>query len=97
MDIINYLETILSNLWFRIIIFILLVFATVFNFLNYKKGIKVARYYARGFLFLLIAYIIQALKSPLRPGSPLDILGLIMLISFLITGLYNIFFLTSRK
>lgn len=97
MGITNYLGTILGNLWLRIIIFILLLFSTIFNFLNYKKGIKIARYYAIGFFFILIAFIIQILKSPLKPGSVLDILGLIMFSFFLIAGLYNIFYLTSKK
>ena len=82
MNIINYVEAILNNTWFKIIFFILLVFVTVFNYLNYKKGVRVARYYAIGFFFILMAFTIQILKSPLKPGSLPDILGLIMFILF---------------
>ncbi|MFH1776995.1 MAG: hypothetical protein ABH952_05490 [Candidatus Omnitrophota bacterium] len=67
------------------------------SFLSYKKGKRNAYYYAKGYFLILMSFIIQILKSPLKPGSPFDILGLIMVIIFLLAGLHNIFFLSKKE
>jgi hypothetical protein len=87
----------LTNIWIKVIIFLILAFSLGYNFLNYKKGKKIAYYYTKGFLFILLAFLIQISKSSLEVGSLLDILGLAVLFFFLILGLYNIFYLSGKK
>lgn len=91
------LKVILNAFWFRTIIFFILGFAIAYHFLKYKKGVKVSLYYGRGFLFILVAYIILIYQASLKRGSPLDIITAIILFCFLILGMYNITYLTSKN
>ncbi|MFH1776993.1 MAG: hypothetical protein ABH952_05480 [Candidatus Omnitrophota bacterium] len=97
MNIINQMDAILNSVWTNIVFFVVLIVFLIGTFLIYKKGEKIYYYYAKGFLFILLSFLVSIAKEPLIPGSLLDLVGLVVLIIFLVIGVYNIFYLAEKK
>jgi len=98
MSIINQIDAILNSVKTNIVLFIVLIVFLVGTFFTYKKENRIKYYYyAKGFFFILLSFLIGIAKDPLITGSLLELTGLAILVFFLGIGLYNIFYLADKK